>query len=112
MGADLLTFTADASAGLSGPEWLTRRRSAAWERFSAASLPTEDQDLWKYSGIDKLDLDLFALRPSGPPPGGPLVGELLARARRAASVIGEWSALVVTIDGSLAAVEHSAASDL
>ena len=59
-GVELLTFTADASAGLSGPEWLMRRRSAAWERFQSATLPTESDDLWKYSGIEKLDLHSFA----------------------------------------------------
>jgi Fe-S cluster assembly protein SufD len=106
-----LTFTADASAGLSGPEWLAHRRSAAWERFATATLPSEDQDLWRYSGIDKFDLDLFALRPSHPQLAASK-GEILARARRAASVIGEWSALVVTVDGSLLAVEHATGSDL
>ena len=64
LGADPLTFTADVSASLSGPEWLSRRRSAAWERFANSSLPSEDEDLWKYSGINNLDLDLFA--PSSP----------------------------------------------
>jgi Fe-S cluster assembly protein SufD len=106
-----LTFTADASAGLSGPEWLAHSRSAAWERFATATLPSEDQDLWKYSGIDNFDLDLFALRPSLSQPAASK-GEIVARARRAASVIGEWSALVVTVDGSLLAVEHAAGSDL
>jgi Fe-S cluster assembly protein SufD len=110
-GADLLTFTADASAGLSGPDWLTGRRSAAWERFAAANLPSEDDDLWKYSGIDALDLDSFALR-SRVPASGSGTADLVARARAAAFLIGEWSALVVTVDGSLVAVERGSAGDL
>lgn len=115
MGADLLSFTADASAGLPGPEWLTRRRSAAWERFQTASLPTESDDLWKYSGIEKLDLSSFAPHSSDSPPGSQSVsqsGDLVARARSTASLFGEWSALVVTVDGSLVAVEHAPGSDL
>ena len=102
-----LTFTADASARLSGPDWLARRRNAAWDRFVSASLPTEDDELWKYSDVGQLDLDSFApldfeeSNSSGKE-------DLIARARRVASFAGEWSALVVTVDGALLCIEQGA----
>jgi Fe-S cluster assembly protein SufD len=42
------------------PAWLTERRRAAAERFSAASLPSPDEEIWRYSRISELDLDAFA----------------------------------------------------
>ncbi len=100
-----MTFTADASAGLTGPKWLAERRSAAWERYSAASLPTEDDDLWKYSDVGRLDLDSFAPFASDPTAGA-AAQELIARARRVASFVGKCSALVVTVDGAPLLVEQ------
>lgn len=35
-------------------------RVAAAERFVAADLPTPDEEIWRYSRIDELDLDRFA----------------------------------------------------
>lgn len=35
-------------------------RVAAAERFVAAELPTPDEEIWRYSRIDELDLDRFA----------------------------------------------------
>jgi len=34
-------------------------RLAAADRFAAAPLPTPTEEIWRYSRIDKLDLDLF-----------------------------------------------------
>ena len=35
-------------------------RLAAVERFAAAPLPTPSEEIWRYSRIDRLDLDAFA----------------------------------------------------
>ena len=35
-------------------------RIAAAERFAAASLPTPDEEIWRYSRIDQLDLERFS----------------------------------------------------
>jgi Fe-S cluster assembly protein SufD len=71
-----------AVAALGGPEWLRRRRLDALERFRAAPLPTEAEEVWRYSRIDSLDLDAYRLAgPGGPEPGGwppPLAGALEA----------------------------------
>jgi len=53
----LSRFTPDAAAALEGPEWLRARRTAAAERFAAASLPTEAEEIWRYSRVSELDLD-------------------------------------------------------
>ncbi|MEE9413680.1 MAG: Fe-S cluster assembly protein SufD [Acidimicrobiales bacterium] len=56
----LTTFSADSSRAISGPEWLTARRAEAFERFAAASLPSVEEEVWRYSPIYELDLDRFA----------------------------------------------------
>ena len=58
----LSTFSADAIAGLAGPDGLAARRADAAERFAGASLPSADEEVWRYSPIDDLDLD--RLRPT------------------------------------------------
>jgi Fe-S cluster assembly protein SufD len=39
------------------PEWLQARRAQATERFATTELPTVDEEVWRYSRIDELDLD-------------------------------------------------------
>jgi Fe-S cluster assembly protein SufD len=51
-------FTPDAVRDLDAG-WAAMRL-AAIERFGAASLPTADEEIWRYSRIDQLDLDKFA----------------------------------------------------
>ncbi|MFP5317867.1 MAG: Fe-S cluster assembly protein SufD [Acidimicrobiia bacterium] len=54
------SFTPDAAAALPGPDWLRARRVAAAERFAAQALPTEAEEVWRYSRISQLDLDAFS----------------------------------------------------
>jgi Fe-S cluster assembly protein SufD len=99
-GAALSPFTADAAARLGGPAWLRRRREDAWERFASATLPSETEEIWRYSGIDQFDLDWFdPVRPADPR------AEHVALGRRLADRFGERAGLVVTVDGAVAAVE-------
>lgn len=67
----LSTLTPDLAARLDGPEWLRSRRIAAAERFAAASLPTPDEEVWRYSRISELDLDRFHLGATAPEGGVP-----------------------------------------
>ncbi|MFL6203912.1 MAG: Fe-S cluster assembly protein SufD [Acidimicrobiales bacterium] len=53
----LSTFSPEALVGLAGPSGLAERRAVAVERFAAASLPTTDEEVWRYSRIHELDLD-------------------------------------------------------
>jgi Fe-S cluster assembly protein SufD len=56
-----LPFSPDVSAALDGPAWLRTARVEAAERFAAASLPSTEEEIWRYSRIAELDLD--ALHP-------------------------------------------------
>ncbi|MFZ0248870.1 MAG: SufD family Fe-S cluster assembly protein [Acidimicrobiales bacterium] len=56
----LHTFTAEASAALDGPDWLRRRRAAGYEALASCALPSESEEVWRYTPIDSLDLDDFA----------------------------------------------------
>jgi Fe-S cluster assembly protein SufD len=97
----LSTFTADASAALRGPAWLQARRSEAFERFSAAELPTEAEEVWRYSRIGELDLDAFAPVAGPATAGGGVPAELAG----VADAAGRRSGLVVLRNGRIASVE-------
>ena len=105
-GRPLTTFTADASAAVGGPPWLARRRAAAYEQFQATSLPTEAEEIWRYSGIDSFDLDRFA--PSSTVACRPEAD--LAAAAAAAEALGPRSGLVVTRSGRVSAVDLDSAA--
>ncbi len=104
----LSTFTPEAAAALPGPTWLQRRRSAAAEAFSSLPLPTEKDEVWRYSRIDQLDLDRF--RPLGPASAVVSDGSPGLPSEQVHSLIGSLgphAALMVTIDGVLATVASS-----
>jgi Fe-S cluster assembly protein SufD len=90
------TFTAEASAGLAGPDWLRGRRAAAYEAFASCPLPSESEEVWRYTPINALALDDFGPPTSdGPAPAGdqllaavtaalgPLAGSVLVHNGRA-----------------------------
>jgi Fe-S cluster assembly protein SufD len=74
-------------------------RRAALERFESRSLPTEAEEVWRYSRIDELDLDEYRVPPATgadrpvPTPVSSLV-----------DAVGPASGLAVTHNGSLAAL--------
>ena len=57
----LSAFTVDAAAGLGGPQWLRARRTAAAARFASATLPSSEEEVWRYSRIADLDLEAWDL---------------------------------------------------
>ncbi len=66
-------FTPDHAAALGGPDWLRDRRVAAATRAADVDLPTAEEEVWRYSRIDELDLDAFApaaATPSAEVPAG------------------------------------------
>ncbi len=92
----LHTFTAEASAGLTGPDWLRGRRAAGYEAFASCRLPSESEEVWRYSPINALALDDFGPPTNdGPAPAGdqllaalttalgPLAGSVLVHNGRA-----------------------------
>jgi Fe-S cluster assembly protein SufD len=97
----LTAFTADASSALAGPRWLSARRAEAWERFAGGSLPHEAEEIWRYSGIDRFELDAFAL----PGPSGPVPTADLDVGRALAEPFGRRAALIVTSNGAVVGAE-------
>jgi Fe-S cluster assembly protein SufD len=57
-------FTVDAARALPGPEWLAARRLRAAERLSDISWPTAGEDLWRFSPIERFDLDRYRPEPT------------------------------------------------
>jgi Fe-S cluster assembly protein SufD len=93
------TFTPDAAAALPGPGWLRSRRAVSAESFAAASLPTTDEEVWRYSRVDDLDLDRYAPAPAPPSTTVPeAFGDLLG-------AIGDPAALLVARNGRVVHVE-------
>src|SRR5262245_7601844 len=99
-GPTLSTFTPDASAALDGPAWLRDRRAAAAAAFAAAELPTTDEEVWRYSRIDELDLGQFA--PAAAPGGD---GDLPEATRALVAAVPAPVATVAVRNGRLVAVD-------
>jgi len=95
------TFSGDAVATLPGPDWLRQRRVEAWDRFDAASLPTEAEEVWRYSRIDQLDLGSYA--PVAAPAGAPVA--LPAAAAALLGGVGPRAGLIVVHNGAVVTVE-------
>jgi len=84
---------------LPGPASLRDARVRARARFEAGPLPTDADEIWRYSRIGELDPDAFAVtQPVAPPAVPPAVREIL-------DLIGERSAFALTVDGALASAE-------
>ena len=62
-GSPLPTFTPEASAALPGPAWLRDRRAVGYEAFASTPLPSESEEVWRYTPIDNLVLDDFTPAP-------------------------------------------------
>jgi Fe-S cluster assembly protein SufD len=96
------SFTADAAQALPGPDWLRARRGAAFQRFAAAELPTEQEEVWRYSRISELDLSDF--RPVVDD-GGDGSHEIPEPLRPLVDAVGARAALVLVVDGRIVSVE-------
>jgi len=80
---------------------MVERRTAAADRAAGAPLPTSAQEVWRYSPIDKLDLDAYHPADPAPPARPPLRGLAAALVE----ALAERSGLVLTVDGALAHAE-------
>jgi Fe-S cluster assembly protein SufD len=87
-------FGIDAARGLPGPEWLVKRRIDALETLGDLTLPSTDEEVWRYSRIGELDLDRFA-------PLGPVTPATL----ELQPTDGLYAGRVVVVDGVVAFVE-------
>ena len=88
-----------------------QRRTAAAEAFASSPLPTEKDEVWRYSRIDQLDLDRFqATGTTGA--GADQQSVPSARIHALVDGLGPRSGLVVTIDGVLATLASTVGDDL
>ena len=96
----LTTFTADAVATLAGPQWLAARRHDAFERFAASAMPTESEEVWRFTQISDFDLGRYTPATAAPGEQGvpPALEPVLA-------AVGDRAALVVTRNGWVSHVE-------
>lgn len=53
-------FTSDATASITGPDWLQAIRRSALARAAEMSLPSASEEIWRYTPIGDLDLARFA----------------------------------------------------
>ena len=96
---DVPTLHPLAPVALGGPEWLQRRREQAAERLAGLELPTPDEPIWRYSRIDRLELDRYR------PASDDGVPNVPGAALRWLDAVGPRAGLVVTVDGRVAALE-------
>ena len=80
---------------IDGPDWLRARRGGAAKRFATATMPSPDEEVWRYSRIADLDLDSFEPFVAGDEGGASGVG-----ASEPSTIPGS-AATVVLIDGRL-----------
>jgi Fe-S cluster assembly protein SufD len=112
----LHTFTAEASAALDGPEWLRHRRAAGHEALTSCELPSESEEVWRYTPINSLVLDDFEPpADAGPVPAG---DQLLAAVTAALGAVAgsvlvhNGRAGVFTITGSSGDFDFGRAEDV
>jgi Fe-S cluster assembly protein SufD len=66
-----MVFDVDANASLPGPAWLKSARERAASVIRGQALPKAEEELWRYSRIDDLDLDRYRLQAENPCTGIP-----------------------------------------
>ena len=54
----------ELASAIPGPSWLIERRTAAAVRATASAMPQVDEEIWRYSRIDELNLDRYAYSPA------------------------------------------------
>jgi Fe-S cluster assembly protein SufD len=103
-------FSVDAARALGGPDWLVERRVGAAERLASISWPTPQEEIWRYSRIDELDLDRYrpvtadelgAPGDERAPGGGPWAAE--AGTRAATIVVRDGRVVRHELDAALEA---------
>jgi Fe-S cluster assembly protein SufD len=55
----MTAFSPDVAGALAGPDWLRARRRDAAARAADAGMPSTDEEVWRYSRIDELEIEAF-----------------------------------------------------
>jgi Fe-S cluster assembly protein SufD len=80
---------------------LRGRRAAAAERFGSTPLPTDAEEVWRYSRISELDPDEFTPARDGPT----AASDIPENVRATVAATGPWAGVAVVVDGRLASIE-------
>ena len=96
----LSTFTIDRAEAVGGTGWLADRRSAA-ARLLPVTLPETDEEVWRYSRVDELDLDDY--QPLTDP--SPVSGPVPAGVQTVLDAVAAPAGTVVTLNGALLRAE-------
>ncbi|HUP72321.1 MAG TPA: Fe-S cluster assembly protein SufD [Acidimicrobiales bacterium] len=96
-------FAPDVARSLDGPEWLREWRRGAAERVAAASLPTAEEEVWRYTRIGDLAIDRFHLSDglAGDARDVPQVKAVLEAYTDTAAVVVVHNGRVVHVDRSV-----------
>ncbi|HKH03597.1 MAG TPA: SufD family Fe-S cluster assembly protein [Acidimicrobiales bacterium] len=109
-GQTLTSFTTEQAGALGGPEWLRARRAAAAGAFAGATLPSANDEEWRYGRVDELDLTAYVPAGVGPAGAGQVAGDGpagVALPPDVADLVGripDPAAVVVVRNGRVAAV--------
>lgn len=98
-------FSAEAVARLGGAAWLAERRAGALAAFESMPLPSEKEEVWRYTPIDELDLGAYRPEPRAQAAPDAGVGAYVDALR---ADVGALSALVVTSGGRVSVLEAPA----
>jgi Fe-S cluster assembly protein SufD len=110
-------FTSDRAAALGGPGWLRKRRSDAAEELAVMPMPSEKEEVWRYSPIDELRLDDYSPAlpaPAGPPPGSDPGGFAPLGPAFVSGIVDDLpshAALATLVDGSFVAMDGRSLPD-
>jgi Fe-S cluster assembly protein SufD len=102
-------LTVDAAMQLPGPDWLKQRRGAAAEQLASVSLPSAEEEMWRYTPVADIDLDRY-----GPP--SDIAGDVAEDSPSGSAVIevidGHVVAVTVTPEAAEAGLVIGTAADL
>lgn len=107
MPVTLGAFDADVVRSLPGPEWLRTRRLAALEELATMPMPSEKEEVWRYTPIDDLRLDDFEIAAAPAEPDG--LGDAFLQG--VAKDMPNHLALVSVRDGRLDSIAPGPAHD-
>ena len=104
------TFDPAVARALPGPDWLRERRAQAAERAASLEVPTTDEEVWRYSRIDELDLDAYTWpsidTPDATPAGRPAGAvDVPAGAQALVDAVADRAGSVIVVNGRVLQVE-------
>ena len=99
-------FTAERAAALDGPAWLRERRNEAAEELSVMPMPSEKEEVWRYTPIDELRLDDYTAQAGGERDDLGALGTAFVRG--IVDDLPSHSALLTVVNGRLVSLERRA----